>query len=510
MNINKFSLRTRIFIAMIFIVVMASLLIAAVTIYQYNEQAEDYHVNRLERKEEAIKSAIIYELDRESIMGFESATLPEVLERKLNEISDIHNLDVNIYDLRGKLLESSYVKTATDTTDVNLNTDIMNQLSIREDHRLLFQKLSPDGTKFKSSLSYLNGSVNQLVGIIGVPYLQDNTFQDQELREFLGRLSVVYLLILFIAISMAYFLSEYITKSLENVSRKMRQTSMEKINEKIILEDDSQEIMTLVTSYNSMIDQLEDSAVKLAESERKQAWREMAKQVAHEIKNPLTPMRLTIQSFDHNFDPKDPDIREKMHEYSESLIKQIDIMSSIASAFSSFAQMPTANKEALNIVEEVKRSLDIFHEPYIEYHPDKEAIITKMDKIQLTRIMTNLVTNAIHALKDKENPKIEIRVSESESEVLIEVEDNGQGIDKKIRVSESESEVLIEVEDNGQGIDKNDAKKIFEPKFTTKSSGMGLGLPMVKNIVEAYNGKISFVSGHNGNTVFSVSLPKEM
>jgi len=486
MNINKFSLRTRIFIAMIFIVVMASLLIAAVTIYQYNEQEEDYHVNRLERKEEAIKSAIIYELDRESIMGFESATLPEILERKLNEISDIHNLDVNIYDLRGKLLESSYVKNATDTTDVILNVEIMTQLAIREDHRMVFQKLSPDGTKFKSSLSYLNGSVNQQVGIIGVPYKQDNTLQDKELREFLGRLSIVYLLILFIAIIMAYFLSEYITKSLENVSRKMRQTSMEKINEKIILEDDSQEIMTLVTSYNSMIDQLEDSAVKLAESERKQAWREMAKQVAHEIKNPLTPMRLTIQSFDHNFDPKDPDIKEKMHEFSESLIKQIDIMSSIASAFSNFAQMPTANKEALNIVEEVKRGLDIFHEPYIEYHPGKETIITKMDKIQLTRIMTNLVTNAIHALKDKENPKIEIRVSESESEVL------------------------IEVEDNGQGIGKNDAKKIFEPKFTTKSSGMGLGLPMVKNIVEAYNGKISFVSGVDANTVFSVSLPKEI
>ncbi len=486
MNINKFSLRTRIFIAMIFIVVIASVLIAAVTIYQYNEQAEDYHVNRLERKEEAIKSAIIYELDRESIMGFESATLPDILERKLNEISDIHNLDVNIYDLRGQLLESSYAKNATDTTDVNLNIDIMTQLAVREDHRMVFQKLSPDGTKFKSSLSYLIGSINQQVGIVGVPYLQDNTLQDKELREFLGRLSIVYLLILFIAIIMAYFLSEYITKSLENVSRKMRQTSMEKINEKIILEDESQEIMTLVNSYNSMIDQLEDSSVKLAESERKQAWREMAKQVAHEIKNPLTPMRLTVQSFDHNFDPKEPDIKEKMHEFSESLIKQIDIMSSIASAFSSFAQMPTANKEVLNIVEEVKKSLDIFHEPYIEYHPGREKIITKMDKIQLTRIMTNLVTNAIHALKDKENPKIEIRVSESESEVL------------------------IEVEDNGQGIGKNDAKKIFEPKFTTKSSGMGLGLPMVKNIVEAYNGKIGFVSGVNSNTVFSVSLPKEL
>lgn len=260
---------------------------------------------------------------------------------------------------------------------------------------------------------------------------------------------------------------------------------MEKRNEKIILNDASQEIMSLVESYNNMIDQLEDSAVKLAESERKQAWREMARQVAHEIKNPLTPMRLTIQSFDHNFDPKDPNIKEKMHEYSDSLIQQIDIMSSIASAFSNFAQMPNPNKEKLNIVEEVKKSLDIFHEPYIEYHPAKQEIITKMDKIQLTRIMTNLVTNAIHALTNVEKPKIEIRVSEDESDVLIEVEDNGPGIVEK------------------------DAMKIFEPKFTTKSSGMGLGLPMVKNIVEAYNGSISFVSGNERSTIFVVKLPKE-
>ena len=470
---------------MIFIVVIASLLIAAVTIYQYNEQAEEYHKNRLERKEEAIKSAIIYELGRDTIFGFETYVLPDILDRKLNEISDIHNLDVNIYDLDGNLLRSSYVTNVTDTTDANLSKNIMRQLVINDDHRLVFQKTSPDGKKFKSSLSYLIGYMDEQVGIIGVPYLQDNTFQDKELKEFLGRLSVVYLLILFIAIIMAYFLSEYITKSLENVSRRMRQTTMEKKNERIILDDASQEIMSLVDSYNNMIDQLEDSAVKLAESERKQAWREMARQVAHEIKNPLTPMRLTIQSFDHNFDPEDPNIIEKMHEYSDTLIQQIDIMSSIASAFSSFAQMPNPNKEKLNIVEEVKKSLDIFHEPYIEYHPAKQEIVTKMDKIQLTRIMTNLVTNAIHALKNTENPKIEIRVSENEDDVLIEVEDNGQGIGEK------------------------DAMKIFEPKFTTKSSGMGLGLPMVKNIVEAYNGSIGFVSGMNKNTIFLVKLPKE-
>ncbi len=483
--INKFSLRTRIFIAMIFIVVIASILIAAVTIYQYNEQAEDYHNKRLERKEEAIKAAITYELNRDTIKEFETILLPSILEKKLNEISDIHNLDINIYGLSGGLLRSSYVENATDTTDTNLSKDIMKLIIFNPDHRLVVQKSGADGNKFKSSFSYLIGSYDQPIGIIGVPYLQDNTLQDKELREFLQRLAIVYLIILFIAIVLAYFLSKYITKSLENVSRRMRQTTVDRSNEKIILDDASQEITNLVDAYNSMIDQIEDSAVKLAQSERNHAWREMAKQVAHEIKNPLTPMRLTVQSFDHNFDQNDPEIGSKMHEFCESLIQQIDIMSEIASAFSNFAQMPSENNEKLNVVEEVKKSLDIFHESYISYQPEKDEIITKVDKIQLTRIVTNLVTNAIHALHKCEEPYI------------------------KVRVYEKKKNVYIEVEDNGKGIEKEDTSKIFEPKFTTKSSGMGLGLPMVKNIVEAYNGNITFVSEVNERTVFSVSLPKE-
>jgi len=483
--INKFSLRTRIFIAMIFIVVIASILIAAVTIYQYNEQAEEYHNKRLERKEEAIKAAITYELTRDTIKEFETILLPSILEKKLNEISDIHNLDINIYDQSGGLLRSSYVENVTDTTETNLSKDIMQLIIFNPDHRLVVQKTATDGNKFKSSYSYLLGSYNQPIGIIGVPYLQDNTLQDKELKEFLQRLAIVYLLILFIAIVLAYFLSKYITKSLENVSRKMRQTTVDRSNEKIILTDASLEITNLVDAYNSMIDEIEDSAVKLAQSERKHAWREMAKQVAHEIKNPLTPMRLTVQSFDHNFDQKDPEIQSKMHEFCESLIQQIDIMSEIASAFSNFAEMPGENKERMNVVEEVKKSLDIFHESYIEYQPEKDEIIAKVDKIQLTRIITNLVTNAIHALDKSENPYI------------------------KVRVFEKKKSVCIEVEDNGKGINKEDVSKIFEPKFTTKSSGMGLGLPMVKNIVEAYNGKIKFESGVNEKTVFSVVLPKE-
>ncbi len=483
MRIKKSSLQTRIFIAMIILVVIASVLIAAITIYQFREQADDYHNKRLERKEEAIKSAITYELKRDTIYALETRFLTKILDKKLNEISDIHNLDINIYDLEGKLLRSSHIRFINDTTNVNLSGKVINKIAKAPNHRLVQPNNSPDGNFFKSSYTYLNDSKFKPIGIIGVPYLQDNTFQDEELKEFLIRLSLVYLLILLIAIAIAYFLSKYITKSLESVSNVMKKTTLDKTNKKIILKDASQEINNLVNSYNSMIDQIEDSAVKLAQIERKSAWREMAKQVAHEIKNPLTPMRLTVQSFEYKFDPTDPDIKQKLHEYSESLIQQIDTMSSIASAFSNFAEMPSQKKEDLNVVDEVKKGLDIFQESYINYYPEKEKIIARLDKIQLTRIVTNLITNAIHALNNKENSRIDVRVFEKNKQVIIEVEDNGSGI-----LEEDES-------------------KIFEPKFTTKSSGMGLGLPMVKNIIEAYDGTITFMSKLNEGTIFTVTLP---
>ena len=492
MNYNKFSLRTRIFIAMIFLVIIASVLIAAVTIYQYKEQAHDYHLNRLERKEEAIKSALAYEFNRITNNKYNEFSdhklvieyLTKVLDEKLKEIADIHNLDINIYDLDGSLLRSSQVRYPNDSL-IDLQESILNQIVKSSEHRIVLPNESPDGKEFMSSYSMIKDQKSKPIGIIGVPYLQDNTFQDEELREFLKRLSFVYLFILMVAVAIAYFLSKYITKSLEYVSEKMRKTTLEKSNERIILKNTSEEISKLIESYNSMIDQLEESAVKLAQIERKSAWREMAKQVAHEIKNPLTPMRLTVQSFEYNFDPSDPEIKQKLHEFSETMIQQIDTMSSIASAFSNFAQMPIQKKEELNVVEEIKKDLNIFQESYIYYNPKKKKIQAKLDKIQLSRVVTNLVTNSIYALSDVDNPKIDIFVADD--------------VDN----------VIIKVKDNGKGISKENASKIFEPKFTTKSSGMGLGLSMVKNIVEAFNGEISFESELKVGTIFTVTLPKE-
>jgi nitrogen fixation/metabolism regulation signal transduction histidine kinase len=234
-----------------------------------------------------------------------------------------------------------------------------------------------------------------------------------------------------------------------------------------------------------MIDELEESAVKLATSEREQAWREMAKQVAHEIKNPLTPMRLSVQSFQRKFDPQDDNIYQKVDEYSQTLIQQIDTMSSIASAFSNFAKMPAQQKETLNVVSIVKLALDIFSEDYIVFSSEEDEILANFDRTQLIRVVTNLVKNGIQAIPDDtEQPKIEVTVYEKGDHVIITVEDNGVGISEDNKI------------------------KVFEPKFTTKSSGMGLGLAMVKNIVETYDGNITFTSQLGMGTIFTVTFPK--
>jgi nitrogen fixation/metabolism regulation signal transduction histidine kinase len=361
---------------------------------------------------------------------------------------------------------------------------VLNNLNASAERRYV-EENSSAGEKYKASYTYINDSKFKPIGILNLPYFEDNSFNEMELREFMFRLGGVYLLMLFMAIGLAYFISKYITRSLQTVSDMMTKTDLTRSNEKIHIKDPSLEVGKLVDSYNAMIDELEVSAAKLARSEREQAWREMAKQVAHEIKNPLTPMRLSVQSFQRKFDPNDPDIDNKVEEYSKTLIQQIDTMSNIAGAFSNFAEMPAQQNETLNVVEIVKLALDIFTEKYILFSTEEEVIIAKLDRTQLIRVVTNLVKNAIQAVPEVEAPRILVSVASENEFVKISVADNGVGISDEFK------------------------EKIFEPKFTTKSSGMGLGLGMVKNIVETYKGTIDFTSLPEKGTVFTVRLPKE-
>ncbi len=484
MRLLKLSLRNRIFISMILLVLGASILIAGVAIFQYKKESETYHRERLERKEEAIRENIRFVLAA-TTHEVKTENMPVILKErgKIHEIAQVHEMQLHVYDLKGKLLIKSNETFFRDTTNIQIQKNILRELETAQNKRYL-RKSEVNGQKYQSSYTYITDNQFKPLAILYLPYLQDDELLQKDLNDFLLRMGEVYLFMLAVAILLAYILSKYITKSLKIVSEKIIETRLDKKNQKIKIDNASEEIYALVAAYNSMIDELEESAVKLATGEREQAWREMAKQVAHEIKNPLTPMRLSVQSFQRNFDPQDPNVHKKVQEYSDTLIQQIDTMSAIASAFSNFAKMPAQQNETLNVPKIVKLALDIFNENYILFSSDKEEILAKFDRTQLIRVVTNLVKNATQALEGVENPKI-----------FVKVEERGEN-------------VAISVSDNGVGISEENKEKIFEPKFTTKSSGMGLGLAMVKNLVEAYNGTITFTSKRNKGTIFTVEFPK--
>lgn len=481
LTFNRKSLGTKIFTSMLSLVLIAFLMIAAVTYFQYKEQIKDYNEERLERKESSIKKTIDFVLDNTSY-ELKTDRIPYIFKEKIYEIASIQGENISMYDLDGEPLISSTEQLFDSPSQEKLCLETIVKLEESEEKRYVNQL---DGEVSRQlSYSYINDPKYKPLAILEIQYEDSEAFINKELREILWRLVVVNILMVITAILLAYFLARYITKTLKTVEENIKETQLDKRNEKITTKELPSELLTLVNAYNGMIDQLEGSAAKLAQNEREAAWREMAKQVAHEIKNPLTPMRLTVQSFERRFDPNDPEVNQKIKEYSSTLIQQIDTMSSIASAFSNFADMPAQQSEILDVPKIVKLSVDIFNERYIHFSSEEEEIFANFDRTQLIRVVTNLVKNAVQAIKYIENPK-----------VLVEVINHP-------------SDVEIAVSDNGKGITEENKPKIFEPKFTTKSSGMGLGLAMVKNIVETYNGTITFTSEEGKGTIFRLVFPK--
>ena len=467
---------------MIFLTLIASVLIAAVSIYQFRKEAKEYHQDRLERKEMAIAEHINYVLQT-TTYPLTTENIPLIFKEKIFELADIHSMEINFFDLKGKLLISSKAIFKLDKDKPKINPSTLKIIQSSLDKRYVeFSKI--DGQPFRSSYTYLKDTKFKPLGILNLPYEENTQFYDNEVSNFLLRFGQVYTFMFFISIVLSYFLSSYITKSLKIISDKMQETQLNQRNEKIVIEDGSKEINLLIKSYNNMVDKLEESATILAQSEREHAWREMAKQVAHEIKNPLTPMRLTVQSFQRKFDTSDPDISKKLDDYTKTILQQIDTMSSVANAFSNFASMPAQQNETLNVVNVVKMALEIFNEDFIQFSALEDEIIAKLDKTQLIRVITNLVKNAIQAIPDEQENKSVF-----------------------VTVFRQDNEVKIAVKDNGKGISEENLERVFEPKFTTKSSGMGLGLAIIKNIIENYHGTITFETEPNTGTEFLVSFP---
>lgn len=467
---------------MLILTTFSTILITVVSLIHFRYEAKEYHEERLSRKENAIKEHIEYILQT-SKFPLTTKNIPRIFNGRILELSDIHSLEVNFFDLNGKLLLSSksYIKNKNKP---KINAETLESLKNSSKKRIVITKIKENETYIKSSYSYIKDADFKNLAILNIPYEENSDFYNQEAENFLSRYAQVFIIMFIISILISYLLSSNITKSISQISEKLGITQLNERNQKLKLQPGNQEINALILAYNNMVDTLEESAQKLAQSEREHAWREMAKQVAHEIKNPLTPMRLTIQSFQRKFDINDPKISQKLHDFSETLIQQIDTMTTVASAFSNFANMPTQQNEQLNIVQVCKTALEIFNEDYVAFKTSENDIFTSFDRTQLTRIVTNLVKNAIQSIPENQEIK----------SVVVEI-------------LKEDTNFVLKVSDNGIGISTENAAYIFEPKFTTKNSGMGLGLAIIKKIIENYSGSITFESEEEKGTLFKVKLP---
>ena len=303
--------------------------------------------------------------------------------------------------------------------------------------------------------------------VINIPYNPLNFTAKTEVNLFLERLLEVFSVLFIGALLIAYLLTRYITKSIEEVRKKIEGVEINEANEKLIWEKQD-EIGVLVNAYNKMIDKLEVSKKKLAKNERQTAWSEMAKQIAHEIKNPLTPMKLSVQHLRRVMSLKGKD-EEHLKQFEDKMIGQINLLTEIADEFSNFAELPKAKMKSINLSVIISNTISLYnHHKHVKIIHDKlNDIVIFGDENQLTRVFNNLLKNSIQAVNSKGEISISTKVNSIHNVIL--VEDNGKGIP-------------IEIED-----------KIFEPKFTTKTSGKGLGLPIVAQIIRNHGGEISLM-----------------
>ena len=478
---NKMSLRLRIFISMILLVFTATLLILGSTYYQYRTESEQYNTYRQDRKETQLTKQINYLVNKYDL-AFNYGDWNDY-KIDFEEITKIHNVEYSIFTPDGKPLYYSYLPLEIISNNYSLDKDFSEMLISLDGGKITRENTSDVG-KFQSSYTVLKDNFDNKYAILFFPYFQDVSFAESELNVFLTTLYQIYFIMLVVAIVLAYFISRYVTRSIETIRLKINQTGLLKKNEKILLKNATKEIDSLVNSYNKMIDDLEDSAEKLAKNEREQAWQEMARQVAHEIKNPLTPMRLTVQSFQRTSSLESQQEKNKLNDFCDTLIEQIDTMSNVATSFSDFATLAKTQLEKSDIVDATKKVVEIFEQNNINFQSSKETIVIKLDKEQWIRVMTNLIKNSIQAIPSDREQNINVEISDSTNSVKIVVSDNGLGV-----------------------LEKN-KEKIFEPKFTTKTDGMGLGLGIVKNIINSHRGKISYKSKAKKGTKFIISLPK--
>ena len=444
-------------------------------------------------------SSTNYERRQREFLSEQAAEISNTLQRQANlnalfgryetgildELSEYYNTDINLYDTKGRLLVSSNESLFRDYHHGRL----MNPEAYRE-----FQKDRISAcikTEYLGDLEYISAYTALLdndlntVGYLNLPYFSNRSDLYRELSEYGSTLINLFALVFALAAFVANALALRISHPLNWIRDQMGALHLGSSHQRLSWEK-KDEIGLLVAAYNTMVEQLEASLNQLAESERQGAWREMAKQVAHEIKNPLTPMRLSLQHLQQAIRRGDENLVEKFQRTSELLIQQIDALSNMAEEFSSFAKMPDPVMARHDLVEVLSSAVALMgkeHASPLEWNPPRISCWVWVDQQQLGRVFNNLIKNAIQSIPEDRMGHIRVELQAEEARVQVRITDNGKGIAEELR------------------------SKIFSPNFSTKNSGMGLGLAMSKKMIEQFGGEIWFRSELGQGTIFYVSLP---
>lgn len=477
------SFKKRIKTAMILVVFLSLILVATVSIIYSIRSFENKSIDNLSEK----LLSVMVEIERD--FGKEEMFTPAnsgFLSSKLVQLSNVHYTDINLYDIYGVLLGSS----RPEIFERQLQGQRMNPIAWYEmayhNSQKLIQKEQIGNMSFLSAYVPLVDQNGNIIGYLNLPYFTRQGEFVTELYSIIVAIINIYTLITLFALVVAIVISNQISKPLELIRDKIRNVDISGHNEPIKY-NANDELGQLVKEYNRMVLELADSAEKLARSQRESAWREMAKQIAHEIKNPLTPIKLSLQHLVKAKRDGVEDWDSMFNKFSISLVDQVNALSNIATEFSNFAKMPVTSIVDVNMNSVIDEVLTLFSGysnvkfSYVNSCGSQTSV--NGDREQLFRVFVNLVKNAVQSIEKGKKGEISINLYCSEKMVTVTIQDNGRGIPQEIR------------------------SRLFSPNFTTKSGGTGLGLAIVKGIVESTGGRIWFETELGVGTKFFVELP---
>lgn len=485
----ELNIRTQVHSTIIFISIFSFLVIGAATISFFISRNKESNSEKLSKTMKIMVNEMEKKISDhttfDDVIKVYDSVSNAGLQLLVNEVSDIHGVDVNVYDLTGDLQVSSEPNVYTKgVLSKKIDPAAFYHLNrLREVQHKQEEKIG--NFTYLSIYSPVRNNDGRVDAYINIPYFTSKPELRQEISNFLVTIINLNAFIFLIAGLIALLITNRITDSFSLISEKMKKVNLGKQNEEIDWKRND-EIGELVMEYNKMVAKLGESATALAKSEREGAWREMARQVAHEIKNPLTPMKLSIQYLQKAIHNNQPNVKELSANVANTLVEQIDHLSKIAADFSQFANIGTTHVSRFDLHDVLGSLVDLYRPQQhveINWRPVGEEVMVEADKTQMNRLFTNLLTNAVEACRNLDHCVIDI--------------------DEKIE----DGKLLISLKDNGEGIPEETQERIFIPNFTTKSSGTGLGLAMCKGIVEQAKGRIWFETRQGEGTTFFVELP---